>query len=89
MEVKMSISYGRIKKTIDDWDPIELLITHAPPDEYDSESREIFNMLQNADTMDTQTLSQAIHDVFSRRFGSNVFIKGLEECSTIAQKIFM
>lgn len=85
----MSISFIKIKNAIDAWDPIELLITHAPPDEYDGESKEIYNILQLTHNIDANELSQIISDIFSRRFGNDVFNKTLEECGTVAQEILL
>ena len=40
------MNFETIKKEIDMWDPIDLL-NHAPPDEYDIESREILLNFQH------------------------------------------
>ena len=41
------MNFEIIKKVIDKWDPIDLL-GHAPPDEYDIESREILLKFQHS-----------------------------------------
>ena len=83
----MSVSYERIKRAIDMWDPVELLVTHAPPDEYDCESREIFEAGKGNNSLCINDLARLILDVFTRNFGSDVFNKKLEECREIAKII--
>ncbi|MEM1485862.1 hypothetical protein V6615_13470 [Oscillospiraceae bacterium PP1C4] len=83
------ILYSNIKKIIDDWDPVELLITHAPPDEYDGETKEIFASLHISDSINVHIVSKIIFDTFSKRFGSDVFTKNLKECEIIAKKIIL
>lgn len=83
----MPISYATIKKAIDEWDPIALLITHAPADEYDSESNRIFERLSELTSISMEALANIIFEVLVKGFGDDVFISGLDECKKIAEKI--
>ena len=75
------MNFETIKKEIDMWDPIDLL-NHAPPDEYDIESREILLNFQHG----IEQNGRVIYEVFSRAFGLT-FTKSVEECVFIAKKI--
>ncbi len=75
------MNFEIIKKVIDKWDPIDLL-DHAPPDEYDVESREILLKFQD----DTTQNGKVIYEVFSEVFGA-AFTKNIDECVCIAQKM--
>ncbi len=83
----MSLSYTDIKSIIDEWDPIELLITHAPPDEYDCETKEIFDTILKNHKISANELTNIIFRVFTNNFGSDTFTKDVEECQEIAEKI--
>ncbi|HBG11028.1 MAG TPA: DUF1871 domain-containing protein [Clostridium sp.] len=83
----VSIPYAVIKKTIDEWDPIGLLITHAPADEYDSESNRIYDRLNELSYASIETLANIIFEAFIKSFGDDVFISGFDECKKIAEKI--
>lgn len=83
----MSVSYEKVKKAIDEWDPIELLSTHAPSDEYDGESKEVFTTLQRNPDIGISDLMRFIHDVFTRAFGDDVFKQTLSECAVVAEKM--
>lgn len=83
----MFIPYDVIKRTIDEWDPVELLITHAPADEYDSESNSIFVRAAEMTSASIEVLANIIFEVFVDNFGDDVFILGIDECMKIAKKI--
>ncbi len=83
----MLLSYTEIKSIIDEWDPIELLITHAPPDEYDYETKKIFDAIQKDHNICADDLTNIIFRVFTNEFGSDTFTKDAEECQEIAEKI--
>ncbi len=83
----MTISYTAIKEIVDEWDPVGLLITHAPKDEYDGESKKVFNKLRDLTTVSVEELSRIIYDVFVKSFGDDVFISDLSACKEIAGKI--
>ena len=76
-----------IKNIIDDWDPIELLSSYAPPDEYDSESKKISTLSENFIEIDKICLGEIIFKVFTQSFGDDIFLKSLDECTEIAEKI--
>ena len=86
--IPILISYEKVKSVIDQWDPIELLATHTPSDEYDSESKEIFEAIGKNEDLTVCELSKLIFDVFIRGFGEDVFVKDLKVCQKIAEKIF-
>ena len=71
-----------VKRTIDEWDPIDLL-SHAPDDEYHSEIEEIEYLLRMID--DSVLLAEGIFNVFVKSFGKDTFNKSKEECQHIAQ----
>ena len=83
----MSVSYESVKRAIDRWDPVGLLSSHAPPDEYDGESKEIFAALQKNPDMGSGDLTKLIHEVFTKAFGDDVFKKTPSDCSEVAEKI--
>lgn len=74
------MNFEIIKKEIDKWDPIDLM--HAPPDEYDIESREILSKFQHSIEQNGMT----IYEVFSKAFGMT-FTKSVDECVCIAKKM--
>ena len=75
------MNFKIIKREIDQWDPIDLL-NHAPPDQYDIESREILSKFQcNVDQN-----GMMIYEVFSKAFGTT-FTKSIDECVCIAKKM--
>lgn len=83
----MLISYNVIKKVIDEWDPVELLCIHTPSDEYDSESKEIFDEMNKLEFIEVGIVANIIFSVFSKSFGHDVFTSTIYECRTVAQKI--
>ncbi|MHB1453781.1 MAG: DUF1871 family protein [Saccharofermentanales bacterium] len=77
------MDFSKVKKIIDNWDPIELLAMHCPQDEYDDISKEI----GNSNIIDANELGNFIYSAFSKSFHSNIFTKDLWECIDIANKI--
>lgn len=75
---------NHIKKIIDCWDPMDLLI-HAPNDEYHSEIEEIELLLNSSNNI--SALAEGIYQVFLKSFGKDTFCKSRSECAVIAQKI--
>ena len=51
-----NIKKERIKKIIDEWDPIDLL-PFAPPDEYDYEINKIYSVIEDKVNIEHQYLS--------------------------------
>jgi hypothetical protein len=76
-----------IKRVIDKWDPIELLSSYAPPDEYDSETQKIYNLIKDKEIIKQDYLAKVIHDVFEKSFGGDVFLKKIDECKDISNNI--
>ncbi|WP_435921119.1 DUF1871 family protein [Paenibacillus sp. DYY-L-2] len=73
------------KQIITDWDP-QCLMSHAPDDEYDFESKLIEDCLLSIDGIDG--LTRVIQQVFIEQFGED-FIKTTEECLKIAEQIIL
>lgn len=77
--------FDKVKEIIDEWDPIDLLATHCPTDEYDDISLSITEKARTI--MDVDDLANYIYDLFKYEFGIPTFEKSLDECRKIAQKI--
>lgn len=78
------MNFIMVKKIIDNWDPVELLATHSPSDEYDSETQEIIDAIINNTVGE---VAQIIQDVFINAFGNDFFTRSLDECMAIAKEI--
>jgi len=57
-----------------------LLITHAPPDEYDYETKKIFDTTQKNHKIYADDLANIIFRIFTNKFGGDTFTKDTEEC---------
>ena len=77
--------FDKVKKIIDEWDPIDLLAMHCPGDEYDDISLLISQKVRPV--MDVENLANYIYDLFVYEFDISTFDKTLDECRMIAQKI--
>lgn len=77
--------FDKVKTVIDEWDPIELLSIHCPPDEYDELSMELSQIL--ICNIDIELLGEEIYNLFVQAFGISTFDKSMDECKIIAQKI--
>lgn len=73
----------KITQIINEWDPIDLLKTGCPNDEYQPEVNEIFNNMSN----NIDHLANTIYNVFIKMFGKDIFNKDINECILIANKI--
>lgn len=73
-----------VSQIINEWDPIALL-SHAPTDEYEIEIKLIIDSLEKSRT--TDELANNIYEIFSKRFGTDVFTKQYQECIEVAKKI--
>lgn len=78
------MNYEKVKKAIDEWDPIDLL-SHAPKDEYDQISKKISYLKSEKDSL--EVAGSIIFTVFLEAFGENTFEKSHTECTLIASKI--
>lgn len=65
-----------------------MLIAHAQSDEYNYETKEIFDAIQKSYKICADDLTNIIFRVFTNEFGSDTFNKDAEECKEIAKKIF-
>lgn len=74
-----------VKRIIDEWDPIDLLI-HAPKNEYDTESDLISQIIQIRS--DINFIAIMIHAVFTYSFGEDTFRKSIGDCRSVAEKIY-
>lgn len=77
--------FNKIKKIIDEWDPIELLMIHCPSDEYDEISFELTQKI--ADDSSVEFIANAIFELFVQAYSVPTFNKTIDECKRIAQKI--
>lgn len=73
-----------MSQIINGWDPIDLL-SHAPTDEYEIEIKLIIDLLEKSRT--TDELANNIYEIFSKRFGTDVFTKQYQECIEVAKKL--
>ena len=81
------LDFHIIKTLIDQWDPIKLLCCHAPPDEYDYETREILAEVNQLNEISVIELSEIIYHTFEESFGTDVFKYSIDECFDIAEAI--
>ena len=79
------MTYEHVKKIVNAWDPIDLLSAHCPPDEYSVECKKIVESLTA--TASAQEIGLIIYSIFTESFGSDVFIKSINECIDVAQKL--
>lgn len=84
----MNLCHKNITEVINQWDPVGLLAMHCPADEYAGEIAEIVAWC-DTHVFDKQQLGAAIYEIFCRCFGRDVFMKSLEECVQVAERICM
>ena len=75
-----------IADIINEWDPIDLF-PMAPRDEYVKEIERIKCIISNKSSISTNELAMEIHNLFTARFGNDVFLKELSDCYNIAKLI--
>lgn len=75
----------KIKKIIDDWDPMGLF-PDAPEDEYVVEIAAVYKLVKN--TQDEEELAAGISKIFNDYF-AGLFRHSHEECIEIAQRILV
>ena len=85
----MQCFYEAIKKEIDYWAPMDLLLLHSSIGEYDKESQEIFYTISETHPLKVETLSKVIFNVFIGSAGADVFLKSMDQCQIIAQRIYL
>jgi len=74
--------FPTVKSAIDNWNPFGLL-PYAPDDEFDRESREIANQIDNY--MNVSDVANIVSKVFSRHFFEEGFV--VEDCMDVAKAI--
>lgn len=75
--------YAAVKKIIDEWDPIGLLKTGCPDDEYAPEIFDIVKVLPSVESVDE--LARVIRQVFKDWFAEYL---AYEDCYSIAIEIW-
>lgn len=75
----------KIRKEINNWDPIGLLEIGAPKNEYEQEIVKISSKIMLENNKDK--LGEIIYEIFLEMFDDCVFNKTIEECVEIAEKI--
>lgn len=82
-----NLIYNNLKAIIDTWDPIGLLAMHAPLDEYDLETNQIYKLLKTQPKANADFVAMCIYDIFIKSFGADVFRKDICDCLQVANKI--
>ena len=75
---------SKIKEIIIAWDPIDLICSGAPDNEYDYEISQIANSINDKITINN--LAKKIYEVFSDSFGKDTFNNSFNDCLEIAIK---
>lgn len=75
----------KVKRIIDEWDPLDLLAMHCPGNEYDDISFLISQKVKSF--ADVEKLAEYIYNLFVYEFGVPTFDKNLDECRMVAKKI--
>ena len=75
------MTFDIVKFIIDAWDPVDLL-SFAPADEYDDESRAVLS----AYTDDPCEFGNCIYNIFRKNFDDS-FGRSLQECINVAELI--
>ncbi len=83
----MNIDYNIIKFCIDKHDPVGLLEIHAPSDEYDYESLEIYNSIKEYNFPTECNIVHTIYSIFNNSFGLDICYVSITICKKIARDI--
>lgn len=75
-----------IEKIINKWDPIDLISSYAPRDEYQYEIYLLNDWYCN-NIVDLTGLANAIYNIFIHSFGKDVFCKTYDDCKKVAMDI--
>lgn len=78
--------FDKVKTIINVWDPVELLATHCPDDEYHSEIRAICRYIEETDPLNEIELGTQIYQTFKDYLGKE-FRESLDSCIVIGRKI--
>lgn len=76
----------RIADAINRWDPIGLLSSHAPDDEYLSEIMAIYRKVEVDPAITANSLARVINDVFVDFFG-DTYEEDMQLCLKVAEDI--
>lgn len=77
---------AKITKIINEWDPIDLF-PMAPEDEYIREIESIDKIVHDNTEISVDNLATDIHQLFTKRFGSDVYLREQIECLKVATEI--
>ena len=77
-----------IKSIIDTWDPIGLLETGCPKNEYDIEIDSILGyIMSNLSIINSDELGKSIFNIFIGYFGVITFNKDLNDCKEVGKRL--
>lgn len=77
---------AKITKIINEWDPINLF-PMTPEDEYVREIESLNKIVHDNTEISVDDLAVEIHQLFTKRFGSDVYLRELKECLKVADEI--
>lgn len=77
---------AKITKIINEWDPIDLF-PMAPEDEYVREIELLNKIIHGNTEISVEDLVVEIHQLFTKRFGSDVYLREQKECLKVADEI--
>jgi len=77
---------SKITKIINEWDPIDLFPL-APEDEYTIEIETINKIINDNTEISVENLATEIHQLFTKRFGNDVYFREQKECLKVATEI--
>ena len=77
---------AKITKIINEWDPIDLF-PMAPEDEYVREIESLNKIVYDNTEISVDDLAVEIHELFTKRFGSDVYLREQIECLKVADEI--
>ena len=73
-------------KIVNEWDPIGLIASHAPIDEYSFEIEEIKKYLYNNHNITVEKLAEEIDKIFKHYF-DDIYTSDINQCFKVAEKI--
>lgn len=77
---------AKITKIINEWDPIDLF-PMAPEDEYVREIELLNKIIHGNTEISVEDLAVEIHQLFTKRFVSDVYLREQKECLKVADEI--
>ena len=76
----------KIEEIINEWDPVGLL-SYGPEDDYSIEAEKIVDRISSAENTEVNTIAEILSDVFITAFGDDVFMRSIDDCIPVAEKI--